>query len=148
MAWNGCWWGSSTNAAMTERVTLHLRDMAAAHRVRQALEVMEVDVAPPSDRGTPASSPGVRCGPLSSSSTASDSVLGVIVTPPACPARHPGARRRRAAAEREGGRPADVRLSPANLAAGEARTVLPLRSAEVHSRASLCAVLARCRATT
>ena len=79
MAWNGCWWGISTNAAMTERVTLHLRDMAAAHRVRQALEVMEVDVAPPSDRGTPASSPGVRCGPLSSSSTASDSVLGVIV---------------------------------------------------------------------
>ena len=79
VAWNGCWWGISTNAAMTERVTLHLRDMAAAHRVRQALEVMEVDVAPPSDRGTPASSPGVRCGPLSSSSTASDSMLGVIV---------------------------------------------------------------------
>ena len=46
VAWNGCWWGISTNAAMTERVTLHLRDMAAAHRVRQALEVMEVDVAP------------------------------------------------------------------------------------------------------
>ena len=127
VAWNGCWWGISTNAAMTERVTLHLSDMAAAHRVRQALEVMEVDVAPPSDRGTPASSPGVRCGPLSSSSTASDSVLGVIVAATTAPS---------------------VGEAGQRTCSREARTVLRLRKASVSYETPLRAVLARCRATT